>query len=71
MTENMALFEKARRDAASQWLLKMHLWKAGPAKLYKTSREFKAIYACCWWDPTCDARCLAGDAACITRHVIS
>ena len=64
MTETMALFERARRDAVSLWPLKTHLWKAGQAKFYRTSKQFKAIDALCWWDPTCEARCLADDAAC-------
>ena len=47
----LALFENARRDAGSLWLLKWQLWKAGQEKFYKTSRKFKAIDRLCWWVP--------------------
>jgi hypothetical protein len=62
--EGIALFEHARRAAVNLWPLKHRLWHAGAGRFYKSSKEFKAIMALCWWDPTCAIRGLADDAAC-------
>ena len=52
MASGIALFEDARRDAVRLWPAKIHLWKVGQEKFYKTSREFKALDRLCWWEPT-------------------
>ena len=62
--EGIALFEEARRAAVNLWPLKHRLWHAGSGRFYKSSKEFRAIMALCWWDPTCAIRSLADDAAC-------
>ncbi len=64
MASGIALFEDTRRDAVRLWPTKIHLWKVGQEKFYKTSKEFKALDRLCWWDPTSEIRCLADSAAC-------
>ncbi len=64
MACGIALFEDARRDAVRLWPTKIHLWKVGQEKFYKTSKELKALDRLCWWDPTSEIRCLADSAAC-------
>ena len=62
--ETIALYVDARRTAVRLWTLKWKLWKAGQERLYKTSREFRAIDRLCWSDPTCQIRALADTSAC-------